>query len=83
MSVFYGDGAYCAIAEGRESYYISWQGGKTFKAEVDDDGNLDNLTRIDPTGGTDYMFINRLFLTQQKTIQCIWLLGSLYGEMIV
>ncbi len=70
MNVFYGDGAYCAIAEGRESYYISWQGGKTFKADIDDDGNLNNLTRIDPTGATDFMFINSFILdpTENNTM---------------
>lgn len=84
MNVFYGDGAFCAIAEGRGSYYISWQGGKTFKAEVDDDGNLNNLTRIDPTGATDFMFINPFILdpTENNTMylaagQFIWRNDSL------
>lgn len=84
MNVFYGDGAYCAIAEGRESYYISWQGGKTFKAAIDDDGNLNNLTRIDPTGASDFLFINPFILdpTQNNTMyliagQYIWRNDSL------
>lgn len=70
MNNFYGDGAYCAITEGRNNYYISWQGGKTFKAEIDDDGNLVNLTRIDPSGASNYMFINPFILdpTQNNTM---------------
>lgn len=89
MSVFYGDGAYCAITEGREDYYISWQGGKTFKASIDDDGNLNNLTRIDPTGGSNYMFINPFILdpTQNNTMylaagQFIWRNDSL-GHIVL
>ncbi len=62
MNTFYGDGAYCAISKGRENYYISWQGGKTFKAKIDDNGNFENLTRIDPSGASDFMFINSFIL---------------------
>jgi hypothetical protein len=60
--VFYGDGAYCAITRNRSNYYLSWQGGKTFKFEIQDDGTVDKLTRIDPTGGSGYQFINPFIL---------------------
>ena len=62
MYTFYGDGAYCAIAEGRENYYISWQGGKTFKAQIDDNGTVQNITRIDPSAATGFQFINPFIL---------------------
>ncbi|MCB9226297.1 MAG: T9SS type A sorting domain-containing protein [Chitinophagales bacterium] len=62
ISTFYGDGAYCAIAENRTAYYVSWQGGKTFKFDIDDNGNINGLTRIDPPGATDFMFINPFIL---------------------
>ncbi len=61
-SVFYGDGAYCAITEGRGNYYLSWQGGKTFKFTIADDGTVTGLTRIDPTGAVGYQFINPFIL---------------------
>ncbi|MGB1248107.1 MAG: T9SS type A sorting domain-containing protein [Chitinophagales bacterium] len=82
--VFYGDGAYCAIDEGRNNYYLSWQGGKTFKFSIDEDNNVDGLTRIDPIGGSDYMFINPFILdpTDNNTMylaggQYIWKNDSL------
>lgn len=63
MWTFYGDGAYCAITENRENYYISWQGGKTFKSTIDESGNITNISRIDPSGVTDdYSFINPFIL---------------------
>ena len=60
--VFYGDGAYCAIPEGRDNYYLSWQTGKTFKFEIDDDGNVLGLTRLDPALAGGHLFINPFIL---------------------
>jgi len=55
---FYGDGGYCAITRNRANYYLSWQTGKVFKFSISDDGTVNNLTRIDPTGGgNSYLFI--------------------------
>jgi hypothetical protein len=63
MWTFYGDGAYCAITPDRENYYISWQGGKTFKSTIDVNGTVTNIARIDPSGVTDsYTFINPFIL---------------------
>ena len=61
-SVFYGDGAYCAISHNREFYYLSWQGGKTFKFTIDDGGEVTGFTRIDPMFGGGYQFINPFLL---------------------
>jgi len=61
-SVLYGDGSYCAIANGRKSYYFSWQSGKTFKFQVSDSGVVEGLTRIDPSGTSNYLFINPFIL---------------------
>ncbi len=56
---FYGDGSYCAITHGRSDYYLSIQQGKIYKHQVNDTGGVNNLyTLIDPTGGTNYLFIN-------------------------
>lgn len=61
-SVFYGDGAYASITTNRDNYYLSWQGGKTFKFDIEDDGTINGLTRIDPTGAGGYLFINPFIL---------------------
>lgn len=76
--VFYGDGGYCAITRNRTNYYLSWQTGKIFKFDIDDNGTVNNLTRIDPTGGSSYQFIapfildplddNRMYLCTGRTI---------------
>ena len=76
FDIFYGDGAYCAIAEGRENYYVSWQGGKTFKFQIADDGNVTGLTRIDPIGGDDYRFINPFILDPSNNNTMYLLAGS-------
>jgi len=62
--VFYGDGGYCAITHGRGNYYMSWEGGHTFKMTVDDNGTTTGLTRIDPLGATStsYLFISPFIL---------------------
>lgn len=62
VNTFYGDGAYCAITENGSNYYVSWQGGKTFKFDIDQNGQTTALTRIDPTGASNYMFINPFIL---------------------
>lgn len=67
--VFYGDGAYCAITEGRDNYYLSWQTGKTFKFTIADDGTVTGLTRMDPTGGSGYLFINPFILDPANNSQ--------------
>ncbi len=60
---FYGDGSYCAITHGRSFYFLSIQQGKIYKHRVTDNGDVDTLfTRIDPTGGGGYQFINPLIL---------------------
>ena len=53
-----GDGSFCAIADGRSSYYFSIQNGKMMKANVDNNGNISSFARIDPLGGQGYQFIN-------------------------
>jgi hypothetical protein len=62
--VFYGDGGYCAITHGRGNYYMSWEGGRTFKMTVDDNGTVTGLTRIDPKGVTSsvYLFVTPFIL---------------------
>ena len=58
-----GDGSFCAIADGKTSYYFSIQNGKTMRAKVSNaTGAIDSFSRIDPLGKHDYIFINPFML---------------------
>ncbi|MBT6439421.1 MAG: T9SS type A sorting domain-containing protein [Flavobacteriales bacterium] len=61
MSLSY-DGAYCAIADGAGTYYMSIQLGRILKMELDANGLPTATRRIDPIGGANYDFINPLML---------------------
>lgn len=56
------DGSYCAIADGGESLYFSYQQGGIFRGTFDDETKERNLVRIDPEGATGYHFINPFVL---------------------
>lgn len=53
-----GDGSYCAIADNQAAYYFSIQNGKVMRAKLNAAGTVDSFARIDPIGGTGYLFIN-------------------------
>jgi hypothetical protein len=55
---YFGDGSYCAIEDGAKLFYFSKQQGKMIKATVDAQGNRTAYARIDPVGGSKYLFIN-------------------------
>lgn len=59
-----GDGAFCAIADGKSSFYFSRQLGHTIKCTLDANGTPTAFTRIDPAGAkeSDYLFINPFIL---------------------
>ncbi|MGB6123305.1 MAG: flagellar basal body rod modification protein, partial [Bacteroidota bacterium] len=57
-----GDGAFCALAPGRTSYYVSTQNGVVYRLLLNANGSLANLARVDPTGGAGYLFINPFVL---------------------
>jgi photosystem II stability/assembly factor-like uncharacterized protein len=52
-----GDGGYCAIADRRSSYYTSSQNGVVYRHLLDSAGNESASGRVDPTGGSGYLFI--------------------------
>jgi hypothetical protein len=62
-----GDGAYCAIAKDKSSYYASYQWGMTYRYYLDSDGNKQAYGRIDPLGGENYLFINPFCLDPNNT----------------
>lgn len=55
---FFGDGSYCAITNSKNEYYFSVQNGKIRKMQLDAAGNMIAQGRIDPKGGSGYLFIN-------------------------
>ncbi len=57
-----GDGAFCAIADGRTSYYVSAQEGITYRLLLSPSGVVVNYARVDPAGGGGYLFINPFVL---------------------
>ena len=44
---YIGDGSYCHVTEGREIAYLSWQQGRIFKFLFNEDGSINDFTRID------------------------------------
>ena len=62
LAILGGDGSACAIASGASSYYMSSQNGVVYRMILDGSGNLTSFTRVDPTGGTGYLFINPFVL---------------------
>jgi photosystem II stability/assembly factor-like uncharacterized protein len=60
QNVFSGDGSFCAISSSGNPYYISAQNGLIYRLSLNADGsyNLSNWTRVDPQGGSGYLFIN-------------------------
>lgn len=52
-----GDGAYCFVLDGHNTYYFSRQQAKVFKFTLDPNGNPLSFTRIDPIGGAGYLFV--------------------------
>ncbi|MBP6333970.1 MAG: T9SS type A sorting domain-containing protein [Bacteroidia bacterium] len=62
-----GDGSHCAIDNGHQNYYMSRQEGRVAKYSLDASGNIIGFRRIDPIGGSDYMFINPFILDPNNT----------------
>lgn len=55
-----GDGAYCAVSNDGAYYYTSSQNGTTYRLKASDP--IYDWARIDPQGGSDYLFINPFIL---------------------
>ncbi len=69
------DGAYCALPEGRDFILTSSQLGRIYKKTINDQGQLTNTERIDPTSGPSYLFINP-FILDSQTHDDIWMAGN-------
>ncbi len=53
-----GDGSYCYVSNAGQDYYFSRQNGRMIKASLDANGLVTAFRRIDPIGGSNYLFIN-------------------------
>lgn len=72
-----GDGSYCAIADGRQMYYLSIQNAKMMKAQLDASGKRTAWTRIDPIGLKKPKFINPYTLDPNNN-NIMYLAGGKY-----
>ncbi|MCK9996843.1 MAG: flagellar basal body rod modification protein, partial [Candidatus Krumholzibacteria bacterium] len=69
--VFGGDGSFCAVADAsgvEGTYVVSVQGGVIYRLTVNNStGAYTTWTRIDPTGGGNYLFINPFIIDPNET----------------
>jgi len=71
-----GDGSFCEIAPGKSHYYASWQNGETYRLQLDGNGNWTvAAARVDPAGGSNYLFINP-FLLDPNVPQRLYMAGG-------
>jgi len=57
-----GDGAYCAVADGRTFYYVSSQNGNVYRYTLDGGFAEATWTKVVPTGAANFLFVNPLVL---------------------
>ncbi len=62
-----GDGAYCAIADGRSSYYASFPQGDIYRLLLNNSGLGTGFTRVTPTGASGFLFVNPFLLDPNNT----------------
>jgi len=66
----YGDGSYCAIADGRTFYYFSAQYAWIYRMKIDENGNeTGQMARVDPEGvdENEYLFVNPFILDRNNS----------------
>jgi len=77
QEIFGGDGSYCAISSAGNPYYVSAQNGVVYRLTLDANGNYNqtNWARVDPQGGSDYLFINPFALDPNNS-NVMYLVGG-------
>jgi photosystem II stability/assembly factor-like uncharacterized protein len=77
QNIFGGDGSFCAISSTGNPYYVSAQNGLVYRLTLNADGsyNLSNWTRVDPQGGSGYLFINPFALDPNNS-NVMYLVGG-------
>jgi photosystem II stability/assembly factor-like uncharacterized protein len=53
-----GDGAFCAVADGGATVYVSAQNGSVYRRKLDGSGSVVGRSRVDPAGAGSCLFIN-------------------------
>ncbi len=74
IEFFSGDGAFCAVANNKSSYYFSSQGGNAYRGVLNTQLQLTDIANIQPSGfnGT-YMFINPFALDPNNDKMMYWI----------
>ncbi|MBI3787721.1 MAG: T9SS type A sorting domain-containing protein [Ignavibacteriales bacterium] len=52
-----GDGTFCAVANGRTSYYFGTQNGNVLRMLLGSDGSFQNFTKVTPAGASGFLFV--------------------------
>ena len=60
--IWSGDGAYCAVVNGRSAYYVSSQNGSTYTLVLSNNGTLTDYANVTPANATGFLFINPFIL---------------------
>jgi hypothetical protein len=78
QNVWNADGGYGKIIDGGSTVYASWQNGVIYRLSRDENGFVENWTRIDPSSAWNYEFINpfavdpndanRMYVTEGQSI---------------
>lgn len=71
-----GDGAFTAIADGKDYYYIETQNGKVFRLELYNSGDYKSWTVVQPDHETDYLFINPYVLDPNNSKMMYYIAGD-------
>ncbi|MEM7551063.1 MAG: FlgD immunoglobulin-like domain containing protein [Bacteroidota bacterium] len=58
IRVLGGDGSFADVSRGNIFYYLSFQNGQIFQINFNEDFGLADFARVDPIGGSGYLFIN-------------------------
>jgi len=74
VTISSGDGAFCAVGQ-NNLYYTSYQNGEVRRDTINSSGTISKWTRIDPTGGTGYLFINPFAMDPNNT-KMIYIAGG-------
>ena len=56
--IYGADGGYSAISDSGTDFYTSYQNGRIFRSKFSENGTRQGWTRIDPEGGSSYLFIH-------------------------
>ena len=67
VSIGSGDGGFCAIADGRTSYYVSSQNANIYRLVMDNNGAVSGFTKVTPTGASGFLFVNPFVLDPNNT----------------